>query len=229
MTENSAMRLKKIMKIKNIKQIDILNSAQPYCKMYGVKLNKSDLSQYLSNKAIPGQKKLKILSLALNVSPAWLMGFDVPMCESENSSLDEVLNSNYENVIPMPKTKKIPLLGTIACGEPILAQENIDCDVDVPEHINADFALRCKGNSMIDANICDGDIVYIKQQPTVNNGEIAAVLIGDEATLKRFYQKKDTVTLMPCNTELNPLIYTGRELEEIRILGKAVYYLSRVK
>lgn len=89
----------------------------------------------------------------------------------------------------MPKTKKVPLIGTIACGTPILAVENIECDVDMPENIRADFALRCKGDSMIDAHIYDGDIVYIRKQPIVDNGEIAAVIIDDEATLKRFYRE----------------------------------------
>lgn len=134
-----------------------------------------------------------------------------------------------ENIIPMPRMRRIPLLGTIACGEPILAQENIEADIAIPDIITADFALRCKGDSMIGANIYDGDIVYIRQQPIVNNGEIAAVLIGEEATLKRFYRNGDKVTLMPCNTTMQPFTYQGDELNEIKILGKAVYYLSRVK
>lgn len=133
---------------------------------------------------------------------------------------------NYENIIPLPKMNKIPLLGTIACGEPILAEENIECDIDIPENINADFALRCKGDSMIDARIMDSDIVYIKQQPTVNNGEIAAVLIGDEATLKKVYLSGNTLTLLACNSSYEPFVYSGEQLNNIRILGKAVGFTS---
>ncbi len=137
-----------------------------------------------------------------------------------------IASSNIKNILPVPKFNKVPLLGTIACGEPILAQENIECDVDIPENIKADFALRCKGDSMIDARICDGDIVYIRQQPTVDNGQIAAVLIGDEATLKKVYISSDTLTLMACNTNYEPKVFTGEKLNEIRILGKAVGFTS---
>ena len=128
------------------------------------------------------------------------------------------------NIIPVPKMRKIPLLGTIACGEPILAAENIEDEVDIPENIHADFALRCKGDSMVGAEIYDGDIVYIRQQPTVLNGQIAAVLIEDEATLKRFYYNETAgrVTLNAENPDFEPLVYTGEEINHIRILGRAV-------
>ena len=132
----------------------------------------------------------------------------------------------YDNIIPMPTMTSVPLLGTIACGEPITAVENIEDYVAKPESIDADFALRCKGDSMVDARIFDGDIVYIHQQPTVNNGEIAAVLIDDEATLKRVYISDGTITLMPANQKYPPLIYSGEQLNNIRILGKAVAFTS---
>lgn len=133
-----------------------------------------------------------------------------------------------DNIISMPKMNRIPLLGTIACGEPILAAENLDGEVTIPEDIKADFALRCKGDSMIDARILDGDIVYIRQQPTVNNGEIAAVLIGDDATLKRVFISKGTITLVACNSKYEPFVYSGEAIEQIRILGKAVGFTSIV-
>lgn len=150
--------------------------------------------------------------------------FDV----SPSTFIDTENYYEYSNIIPLPNMNRIPLLGNIACGEPILAEENIECDIDIPEDIHADFALRCKGNSMIDARISDGDIVYIKQQPTVNNGEIAAVLIGDEATLKKVYLTGDTLTLLACNSSCEPFIYSGAELENIRILGKAVGFTSKI-
>lgn len=150
--------------------------------------------------------------------------FDV----SPSTFIDSDTYITVNNIIPMPLTHKVPLLGTIACGEPILAEENIDDMVDIPEFINADFALRCKGDSMIDARIFDGDIVYIKQQPTVNNSEIAAVLIGDEATLKRVYISDNTLTLMACNPKFPPMVYSGEQLNDIRILGKAVGFTSKI-
>ena len=128
------------------------------------------------------------------------------------------------------RMSKVPLIGTIACGTPILASENIEEEVDIPEHINADFALRCKGDSMLGnkVQIHDGDIVYIRQQNDVDNGTIAAVLIGDEATLKRVYRQEDKLILQPENSDFPPMIYSGQELETIRILGKAVAYTAEI-
>lgn len=135
---------------------------------------------------------------------------------------------SLDNIISLPKMNRIPILGTIACGTPILANENLEGETIIPEDIKADFALRCKGDSMIDARIMNGDIVYIRQQPTVGNGEIAAVLIDDEATLKRVYLSDNTLTLVACNSKYQPFVYTGEQLNQIRILGKAVGFTSTV-
>lgn len=150
-----------------------------------------------------------------------------------NVSMDFLLGKSTNsapmgNIIPMPHLNTVPLLGTIACGEPILATENLEGEVSIPDDIKADFALRCSGDSMIDARILDGDIVYIRQQPTVNNGEIAAVLIGDEATLKKVFISEGTITLLACNSNYQPFVYSGEKLNEIRILGKAVGFTSRI-
>ena len=142
------------------------------------------------------------------------------------SSFIDTEYKTYDNVIAFPKMNHIPLIGTIACGTPILATENLDGEVTVPEDIDADFALRCKGDSMIDARIHNGDIVYIRQQPTVENGEIAAVLIDEEATLKRVYLSENTITLVACNSKYQPFVFTGEQLNQIRILGKAVGFTS---
>ena len=123
---------------------------------------------------------------------------------------------------PMPKMRKIPLIGSIACGDPITAEQNIEKMVDVPESIRCDFSLTCHGDSMIDAGIHDRDIVYIRIQPEVENGEIAAVRIGDEATLKRVYYSDDTLTLMPANPAYAPLVCSGPQLDEVQIEGRAV-------
>lgn len=132
------------------------------------------------------------------------------------------------NIIPMPEMRKIPLLGTIACGAPVLADEHIDGEVDIPVNIHADFALRCKGDSMINARIFDGDIVYIRQQDTVENGEIAAVLIESEATLKRVKRLPDRIILEPENPMYKPFIFWNEDMNTVRILGKAVAFTSSV-
>ena len=133
------------------------------------------------------------------------------------------------NIIPLPAMKKTPLIGAIACGSPILADEHIEDYVDMPAHIHADFALTCKGDSMINARIFDGDIVYIRHQDTVDNGEIAAVLIDGEATLKRVRIFDDHISLEPENPQYRPLVFWGEEMNGIRILGKAVAFTSTIK
>lgn len=123
--------------------------------------------------------------------------------------------------IPLPDTKSIPVIGNIACGTPILAQENIERYIGVSSLWKADFALVCKGDSMA-PTIQDGDLVCIRSQPNVENGQIAAVLIDDEATLKHFYRHDDTVILQPENPRFTPMTYTKEEINNLRIEGVAV-------
>ncbi len=137
--------------------------------------------------------------------------------------------SNIKNVIPLPKAKEIPIIGGIACGTPILAEQNIDGQVKIPEFVQADFALRCNGDSMIGAHIRDGDLVCIRIQPDVDDGQIAAVLIGEDATLKRVYHRPDGVMLVAENPSFAPMVYIGEECEDIRILGKAMTCISKVR
>lgn len=133
------------------------------------------------------------------------------------------------NIIPIPEMRRIPLLGTIACGEPILAAENVEEYISIPKELLGDFALTCKGDSMINARIFDGDIVYIRQQEEVQNGEIAAVLVDNEATLKRVRLFPDHIALEPENPMYKPLVYWNEEMNSIRILGKAVAFTSTIK
>ena len=135
----------------------------------------------------------------------------------------------YDNIFPIEK-KKIPMLGEIACGEPIFANEDRESYVLVGTDINADFCLKAKGDSMTGARILDGDIIFIREQSIVEDGEIAAVIIDDEATLKRVYYEKDKnrLTLQAENPKYRPLSYEGEELDHIRILGKAVAFQSDI-
>lgn len=149
----------------------------------------------------------------VGVSPGWLLGWD---------------NEKYPKETVAPK--RIPVLGVIAAGAPILAQENIEEYVYVPEKINADFCLKIKGDSMIGARILDGDIVFIKKQPTIENGEIAAVLVdSEEATLKRVFINNDTIILHAENPNYADLVFTRKDMRQINIIGKAILLQSEVR
>ena len=161
---------------------------------------------------------LKALANLFDVTPSYLI-------DDEEENRGPQLPGN---IIPMPEMRKIPLLGSIACGAPILAEEHIEDYVDIPKYVHADFALTCKGDSMVGARIYDGDVVYIRQQDTVENGQIAAVLIDDEATLKRVHMYEDHIVLSPENPMYKPLAYWDEAMNEVRILGKAVAFTSPV-
>ena len=176
--------------------------------------DKSSISKIENGKADIPQSKIAAFADALQTTPAYLMGW-----EEQPEPKKPTIPPGFE---PMPKMKKIPLIGSIACGEPITAEQNIEKMVDVPENIRCDFSLTCHGDSMVDAGIHDKDVVYIRIQPEVENGEIAAVRIDGEATLKRVYYTPGTLTLMPANPAYAPMIYTGPQLEEVHIEGKAV-------
>ncbi len=130
-----------------------------------------------------------------------------------------------DNIIPMPQMRKIPLVGPIACGTPILAEEIIEDYIDLPRHIHADYALTCKGDSMVNAGIRDGDMVYIRKQEQVDNGQIAAVLVGDdEATLKRFYYDGKMIQLVAENPAYSPKVFYGEEMQDVHVIGLAIAY-----
>lgn len=120
--------------------------------------------------------------------------------------------------------QSLPLLGNVACGEPIFAEQSIDSYISVDADINADFCLRAKGDSMVNARIFDGDILFVKSQPMVEDGEIAVVLVEDEATVKRVYydRENNTITLVPENPTYKVMRFMGEQLNQIRILGKVI-------
>lgn len=171
------------------------------------------------------QSKIVAFAEALNTTPAYLMGWET----AQKPSNDDFDVFSVPNIHPI-KLKKFPLLGEIACGEPIFADEDKENYIMADHDIKADFCLVAKGDSMINARIFDGDTVFIKKQPIVDNGEIAAVIIDDEATLKRVYYDKESnvLTLMAENPKFKSMVFTDSELDTIRILGKAVYFTSMV-
>lgn len=123
-------------------------------------------------------------------------------------------------------TLALPLVGRVAAGEPILAEENIEDTIVLPTELvgdNASFILSVHGNSMIEAGINDGDWIVVKQQQTANNGEIIVALLEDGATVKRFYKESDHIRLQPENSSLEPII-----VRECAIVGKVVAVMRRV-
>lgn len=188
----------------------------------------------------------KKLNVAQSTVGMWESGRSKPeyeklmqLCKLFDVSLDQLTGSNtqstatnsiftIDNLIPI-KIKKIPLLGNIACGQPILAEENLDGFVNCPAEIDADFALTCKGDSMINARIFNDDIVFIRQQDDIESGEIAAVLIENNATLKRVFKYPDKLVLRAENPTCPDIILSEYDTDSAKIIGKAVYFLSVVK
>lgn len=181
-----------------------------------LKTDRVTVSRWENGAQVPEMYALSCIAKLFNVTIDYLNGTDG--------------NSIYsiENIIPFPKTKQVPLVGDIACGEPILAEQNITDYVNMPENVNATFALRCKGDSMINARIFNGDIVFINPDLQVENGQIAAVLIDNEATLKRVYLYDSRLELRPENPTFPVLNYEGDKMKEVRIIGKAVGFLSSI-
>lgn len=185
-------------------------------ELLGYKSRSSINKIEVEGRDIPRSSVIKFAK-ALDVTPAYLMGWE------DEPKPEQSLYDRFDNLHPV-KLKRFPLLGEIACGEPIYAEENHESYVSADADIHADFCLKAKGDSMINADIHDGDVVFIRSQSMVENGEIAAVIIEDEATLKRVYYDRENnrLQLIAENPKYAPLVYTGEELNYIRILGKAV-------
>lgn len=182
-----------------------------------VGVNKATVQRYESGEIDIKRNVAIKLAEVLHSDPAYIMGWadDLP-----------------DNVIQMPPMRRVPHVGSIACGEPILAEQNIEGYDEVPDWVKCDFTLTCKGDSMTGARIHDGDVVCIKSQPEVESGQIAAVLIDgefeSEATLKRVRYIDGGVVLMPENTAFAPMIFVGAEAERVHILGLATHLIGKV-
>ena len=221
---NFSSRLRGLRKAKELTQ-------QQLAKYVGI--SKSSINMYERGEREPGLEMLETIADFFNVDLDYLLGkSDIPNKYAEILQQQKSVSGlpEYDNIFKIEK-HKIPLLGEIACGQPIFASEDRESYVEVGTDIHADFCLKAKGDSMINARILDGDIVFIRQQPMVENGEIAAVIINDEATLKRVYynQGEGKLMLQAENPAFAPLMYVGEELNSVRILGKAVAFQSDVK
>lgn len=217
-TATFAQRLREGLDLRGMKQIELATRSG---------ISKYSISHYLKGDWEGKQDAVYELARALNVSEAWLMGYDVP---AERSAPKVSVQLDKKPTIPpgfmpLPKMRKVPLIGAIACGDPITAIQNREGDVNAPVDMRCDFALKCQGESMIGADIHDGDVVYIRIQPEVENGEIAAVRIGEEATLKRVYLHNDYIELRPENPAFESIIRRREEMNDVQIEGKAVGWM----
>lgn len=153
------------------------------------------------------------LAKILQTTPAYLMGW-----EDQPTPAPSPIPPGFS---PMPEMVQVPLIGSIACGTPITAEQNIEQMVCVPSRWHATFTLTCKGQSM-EPRIHDGDLVAIRSQAEVENGEIAAVRIGEEATLKRVYLHPSFIELRPENPAFESIILSREEMNSVTIEGKAI-------
>ena len=217
--ENTAIRLKTIMNMRGLRQVDILNLTVPYCQKYNVKMNKSDISQYCSGKTEPNQEKLFILGNALNVSEAWLMGYDVPMqTESPVPS----------NTYPLDDIKfvNVPVIGSVAAGTGCLADNEIigyePTDYDDVKDGQEYRYLTVKGDSMY-PKFEEGDLVLVRCQSSVDSGSYAVVLIDDEeGVIKKIVYGPNFIELH----SINPM-YPVRRFENENVLRIRVFGLVR--
>lgn len=177
-----------------------------------VDVTKSAVSRWESGEVENiGRLKIQKLSEILRISPVSI-----------------VLGEDIDNAIPY-QTKKVPMLGITAAGEPLMvADQPCEYYVEIDKDIDVDYCLKVKGDSMIDARIHDGDMVFFRQQPEVENGEIAVVSIDNEVTLKRFYKSDQGVILKPENSRYQPMFYTEKDFRDVRILGKAVFFQGKI-
>lgn len=248
MKQTTQQRLNQLMSERNLKQVDILNMSLPLQKETGIKMSKSHLSQYVNGKSSPDQYKLYLLAKTLNVSEAWLLGYDVPKEDKKNDvpSIETIYNQlekprqtkvynfaeqqleeqNRGNVVHFPKKEKLPTIKNSASaanptelvyGDTVVEEEEFE---RVPN--NADFAVPIIGDSM-EPVIRNGQFVFVKEQPDVEDGEIAIVEIdGDGVTCKEVYKDYESQTIILHS--INEL-YEDRVVspEQIRIIGKVVF------
>ena len=188
-------------------------------------ISQATISQYRSGYSKPKQPRLVKLATALGVSPVWLMGLDVSMHDTSQ----EPSIPSYSNIFPLQR-KRIPLLGPIACGEPSFCNEDRESYVEAGTDVRADFCLKARGDSMTGARIMDGDIVFIQKNAELVNGQIYAVAIDDEATLKRVYydETAQELRLLAENPKYPTMVYSGERLAHVHVLGKAIAFQSDV-
>lgn len=202
-------RLKALRKEKHLTQLQLTDILR---NKYNLKTDRVMISKWETGFQTPHMETLSAVAEALGVSADYLL-----------TGADTLADVSADSGMPF---KKVRMVGSIACGVPIFCNEEYDYVLATGGNAKADFCLTAKGDSMINARIADGDIVFIAQQSTVENGEIAAVVIGEEATLKRVYRTADGVMLVAENPAYQPMYFSGDELANMWILGKAIGFQS---
>ena len=188
-------------------------------------VSRSTVGMYETGGREPDFETMEAIADIFNVDMDYLMGRTQVERNQPISTPRKKIPPGFQ---PLPEMMQVPLIGTIACGTPILAEQNIKSYIGVPAAWRADFALECHGDSM-SPTICDGDVVCIRSQPEVEQGQIAAVRIGEEATLKHCYYQNGVVQLIADNPAVcPPMVYTGQQLEEIEVEGLAVGFCRRL-
>ncbi|MEA4998917.1 MAG: S24 family peptidase [Candidatus Limiplasma sp.] len=177
-------------------------------------ISKQALSTWKTGEHSPKAPTVQTLARYFSVNVNWLLGFDTMRAPDFIPTAPDALQI---------KRKRIPILSSIQCGEPTYAQETFEGYLEASQNLKVDYALIAKGDSMINAGIHNGDLVFVRKQQTVNNGDIAVILIGDETTLKRVYLDRDELRLVPENPAFRTQVYTGEELENIQIIARCVY------
>lgn len=177
-----------------------------------VNINKATISQYVSEKYLPTQERVESIANALDVDPAWLMGFDVPKTGH---------TSTVPSNVSVPAARAIPILGTICAGDGIICEQNYDGYFFIDSSVKADYCLHVEGDSMIDAEIYDGDIAFIKKDFYYEDGKVYAVVFGvdEKASLKILYREEGHWILMPCNSEYKPII---ADPDDVCIVGECI-------
>lgn len=186
-----ANNLKRILEERNMTQSELARAAG---------IRQSSISDWLNSKYEPKQNSVFVVARALGVSPSSLIGI--------GQSIDDII-ALEPSLHPIRRIRKIPILGEIACGDPIWAEENFEGYIGIdPTAMDGDFALYAKGNSMVDADIYSGDLVLLRKVPIVDDGKIAAVYYDGEATLKKIYMDRENkrTVLQPCNADYAPII-----------------------
>lgn len=202
-------RIKALRKQRHLTQLDLMKILR---NDYDLKTDRVMISKWETGFQTPHTDTIKVLAEVLEVSADFLL-----------TGIEAIKDTRQDSSIPV---KKIRMLGSIACGTPIFCNEEYEYVLATGTNAHADFCLTARGDSMINARIADGDIVFIKQQSSVENGEIAAVVIGDEATLKRVYKTSDGLMLVAENPAYQPMYFSGEELAGAYILGKAIGFQS---
>ena len=184
-----------------------------------LEVSRSTVGMYETGGREPDFETMEAIADIFNVDLDYLMGRSQVERKHPISPPRKEIPPGFQ---PLPEMAQVPLIGSIACGTPITAEQNIKSYIGVPAAWRADFALECHGDSMA-PTICDGDVVCIRSQPEVEQGQIAAVRIGEEATLKHCYYQNGVVQLIADNPAVcPPMVYTGPDLEDIEVEGLAV-------